>query len=42
VTVVDHALVQVDEFAAIDADERRKHSPILAGSIFVRSHFAQA
>ena len=41
-TVVDHALVQVDEFTAIDADERRKHSPILAGSIFVRSHFAQA
>jgi len=42
VTVVDHALVEVDEFVAINADQRRKHSPVLAGSIFVRSHFSQA
>ena len=41
-TVVDHALIQVDEFVAMNADERRKHSPILAGSIFMRSHFAQS
>ena len=40
VTVVDHSPVQVDEFAAINADERREEPTILAGSIIQATFLA--
>ena len=41
-TVVDHPLVDVDEFAAISTDERREEPTVFAGSIFMRSDFSQS
>ena len=41
-TVVDHSPVQVDEFDAINTDERREEPTILAGSILVRADLSQS